>query len=337
MISRRLLSFAIGVAALVAAAAPTPSSAQQPLRIGMGNGLAFLPIYVATDLKLFEKHGKAAGLPLKPVFRRMSNSAAMQEALLAGHVDVAPFGVSAFLLTRDKTRDTPQEAVVVSGLTTMPLVLVSNRADLKSLADFKPKDRIAMPLLSAPQMYVLRMQAEKIFGAGQADKLRGQVVALPHAEAVEALEDGKNGLAAYFASPPFSQAALKQRNIHKMLTSADVVGGKVSFMVLAMTKKNLQAQPKLAPVIVKALEEAADLMRKDPRRAALIFLKFEPSRSLDIRTLEAILQELKDDFGNEVHGIAAYANFMKRHRSLKELPKSWKDVVIPQLAAMPGS
>lgn len=337
MMSRRLLSLAIGAAALLVVAAPAPLLAQQPLRIGMGNGLAFLPIYVATDLKLFEKHGKAVGLSLKPVFRRVSNSAAMQEALLAGNVDVAPFGVSAFLLTRDKTKGTPQETVVMSGLTTMPLVLVSNRADLKSLADFKPKDRIAMPLLSAPQMYVLRMQSEKIFGAGQADKLRGQVVALPHAEAVEALEDGKNGLAGYFASPPFSQAVLKQRNIHMVLTSADVMGGKASFMVLAMTKKNLQAQPKLAPVIVKALEEAADLIRKDPRRAALIFLKFEPSRSLDIRTLEAVLRELKDDFGSGVHGIEAYANFMSRHGNLKEPPKSWKDVVIPQLAAMSGS
>lgn len=337
MMSRRLLSLALGVAVLIAAATPMPLLAQQPLRIGMGNGLAFLPIYVATDLKLFEKHGKAAGLSLKPVFRRVSNSAAMQEALLAGHVDVAPFGVSAFLLTRDKTKGTPQETVVMSGLTTMPLVLVSNRADLKSLADFKPKDRIAMPLLSAPQMYVLRMQSEKIFGAGQADKLRGQVVTLPHAEAVEALEDGKNGLAGYFASPPFSQAVLKQRNIRKVLSSADVMGGKASFMVLAMTKKNLEAQPKLAPVIVKALEEAADLIRKDPRRAALTFLKFEPSRSLDSRTLEAVLQELKDDFGGEVHGIEAYANFMIRHGSLKESLKSWKDVVIPQLAAMPGS
>jgi NitT/TauT family transport system substrate-binding protein len=331
---RRLLVPAFAAALLAAA---LPASAQQPLRIGMGNGIAFLPIYVATDLKLFEKHAKVEGLAVKPAFHRVSSSAAMQEALLSGKVDIAPFGVSAFLLTREKTKGTPQEAVAISGLTTLPLVLVSNRADVKSLSDFKPKDRIAMPLLSAPQMYFLQMQSEKAFGAGQADKLREQVVALPHAQAMEALEESRNGVAGYFASPPFTQTILKNQKVRKVLSSADVIGGKASFLVLAATKKNIGAQPKLAQVVIKALGEAAEIIRKEPRKAAQIYLKFEPSRSLDIKTLEAVLQDMKDDFGSEVHGIDAYASFMGRHGKLKEPPKSWKDVVIPQLAAMPGS
>lgn len=333
MVPRRYLAPVICVAAMLLAAAAAPVSAQQPLRIGMGNGLAFLPIYVATDLNLFEKHAKAAGLSVKPVFRRVASSAAMQEALLSGHVDVAPFGVSAFLLTREKQKD----IVVVSSLTTMPLVLVSNRADVRSLSDFKPKDRIAMPLLTAPQMYLLRMQSEKSFGAGQADKLREQVVTLPHADAVDALEERKSDIAGYFASPPFSQDVLKQQNVHKVLSSTDVVGGKASFLVMVATKKSMDAQPKLAQVVMKALDEAADVIRKDPRKVAQIFLKYEPSRNLDVRTLESVLRDLKDDFGNEVHGIEAYAGFMARHGRLKEPPKSWKDVVVPQLAAMPGS
>jgi NitT/TauT family transport system substrate-binding protein len=194
-----------------------------------------------------------------------------------------------------------------------------------------------MPLLTAPQMYFLRMQSEKSFGAGQADKLRNQIVALSHAEAMDALGDGRNGIAGYFASPPFVQAILKNQKIQKVLSSSEVVGGKASFLVLAMTRRGFDAQPKLAPSFIKALDEAADFIRKEPRRAAQIFLKFEPSRSLDIRTLETILRELKDDFGSEVHGIEAYAGFMGRDGKLKEPPKSWKDVVIPQLAAMPGS
>jgi len=333
MPQRARLLFLTLVAVFTAASA---SAQQQPLRIGMGNGIAFLPIYVATELKLFEKHAKAEGLAVKPVFRRVANSAAMQEALLSGAVDVAPFGVSGFLLTREKTRATPQETVALSGLTTMPLVLVSNRADVKSLADFKPKDRISMPLLSAPQMYFLRMQSEKSFG-GEADKLSGQVIALPHAQAVEALEERRDGVAAHFASPPFSEMLLKDRKFRKVLSSTDVIGGKASFLVLAATKRSLAARPKLGQAIIKALDEAAEIIRKEPRKAAQIFLKFEPSRSLDVKTLEAVLHDLKDDFGSEVHGIEAYAGFMGRHGKLKEPPKSWKDVVIPQLAAMPGS
>jgi NitT/TauT family transport system substrate-binding protein len=98
--SRRLLWLAIGAVAVMVAAASAPSAARQTLRIGMGQGLAFLPIYIATDQKLFEKHGKAAGLTLKPVFHRVSNSAAMQDAFLSGRVDIAPFGISGSRETR---------------------------------------------------------------------------------------------------------------------------------------------------------------------------------------------------------------------------------------------
>jgi NitT/TauT family transport system substrate-binding protein len=325
------------VFAAVLLAAATPASAHQPLRIGMGNGLAFLPVYVATDLKLFEKHARAEGMSVKPIFHRVRSSAAMQEALLTGRVDVAPFGVSAFLLTREKTKGSPQEAVAISGLTTLPMVLVSNRADVRSLSDFKPKDRIALPVLSGPQMYLLQMQSEKTFGAGQADKLRNQVAVLPHAQAIEALDENRDNIAGYFASPPFSQSVTKNQKFAKVLSSPDIIGGKASFLVMTATKRGTAAQPKLAQVMVKALGEAADMIRKEPRKAAQIFLKFEPSRSLDIKTLEAVLRDLKDEFGSEVHGVETYAGFMGRHGALKQPPKSWKDVVSPQLAAMPGS
>jgi NitT/TauT family transport system substrate-binding protein len=92
------------VAVLLLMAAAAPVRAQQALRIGIGHGLAFLPLYVAIDLKLFEKHGKAAGLPAQVALQRMANAAAMQDALLAGTIDIAPLGISAFLLTRPKAR-----------------------------------------------------------------------------------------------------------------------------------------------------------------------------------------------------------------------------------------
>ena len=89
--------------------------------------------------------------------------------MLSGAIDLGPFGISGLLLAREKTKGTPQEMVAISGVTTMPLALLTSRAEIKSLADLKPKDRIVMPMLSAPQMYVLRMHAEKTFGAGQVD------------------------------------------------------------------------------------------------------------------------------------------------------------------------
>lgn len=315
--------------------AALPASAQQPVKIGIGYGFAFLPFYICDDLDLIEKHAKAAGLNVKVSYQRHSSSAAIQDALLTGAIDFGPFGISALLLARDKTKGTPQEVVAVSGVTTLPMTLLTARPEVRSLGDLKPKDRIAMPMLAAPQMYFLRMQSEKTFG--QADRLREQVLALSHADSVEALAAGRGDVAAYFSSPPFTQIALKDAKIRKIASSFDILGGKASFLLVGATKRNVDAHPKWPEIVAKAMDEAADIVRKDPRRAATIYLKFEPSKTLDVRALEAILKELKDDFGSAVHGVQAFADFMFRQGRLKAPPRSWKDVVAPSLAAQPGS
>src|SRR3546814_3476014 len=81
------------------AAASAPSAARQTLRIGMGQGLAFLPIYIATDQKLFEKHGKAAGLTLKPVFHRSEEHTSELQSLMRSSYAVFCFEKK----TTDKT------------------------------------------------------------------------------------------------------------------------------------------------------------------------------------------------------------------------------------------
>lgn len=321
------------VAGLFLLATAMPAPAQQAIKVGIGYGFAFLPFYICSDLKLIEKHAKAAGLDVKISYPRHSSALAVRDAVLSGDLDFGPFGVSGLLLAREKTRGTPQEVVAVSGVTTLPLTLLTGRADVQSLNDLKPKDRIAMPMLAAPQMYVLRMQSEKSFG--QADRLREQAVSLPHMESIDALARGN--IAAYFASPPFTQLALRDAKIRALLSSPQVIGGKASFLVIGATRRTIEAHPKWPEVVAKAMDEAADLVRKDPRRAAQIFLKFEPSKTFDMRMLEAVLQELKDEFGSAVHGVQAFADFMTRHGRLKQPPKSWKDVVTPTLAAQPGS
>jgi hypothetical protein len=46
------------VALCLVFAAASPALAEEPVRIGLGFGLAFLPAYICEDLKLIEKHGK---------------------------------------------------------------------------------------------------------------------------------------------------------------------------------------------------------------------------------------------------------------------------------------
>jgi NitT/TauT family transport system substrate-binding protein len=98
----------------------TPALAEEPVRIGLGFGLAFLPAYICEDLKLVEKHGKESHLELRVSYQRFLGAAPLQEALASGAIDLAPFGAAPLLAAWEKAKDTPRQIFAVSGLTTLP-------------------------------------------------------------------------------------------------------------------------------------------------------------------------------------------------------------------------
>jgi NitT/TauT family transport system substrate-binding protein len=308
--------------------------AQDQFKIGIGYGLAFLPLYICQDLKLVEKYAKDAHLDVKASYPHFLGAGPVQEALGSGAIDLGPFGTAPLLAAWEQGKDTSQQVLAVSGVTTLQLTLLTNQPNVTSLADFSPSDRIAMPSLTAPQMYVLEMQSEKVFK--QYDKLRDQVVAIPPADALVALIEG-GGPTAFFASPPSTQIALRDAKVHRVLGSEEVIGGKGSFLMLGATRAYIEAHPHIGDIVDKAIEEAARIIRKDPRRAAQIYLTHEPSLTLNGATIEAALQENKDAFGSAVYGVQAFADFMGRHGGLNTPPKSWKDVVAPSLLNSPST
>jgi ABC-type nitrate/sulfonate/bicarbonate transport system substrate-binding protein len=319
--------------ALVTAASPAP--AEEQVRIGLGFGLAFLPVYICEDLKLVEKYGKAEHLELKPSYQRFVGAGPLQEALGAGALDMAPFGVAPLLAAWEKAKDTPRQIFAASGLTTLPPVLLTNRPDVRTLADFSAADRIVIPSASAPQLYLLQMQSEKVFG--QYDKLRGQIVVHSHPDAVADLLAAKDSVTGYFSSAPFTEIALADGRIHKVLSAGDVIDGKASFLVLGATKSYIIAHPKVPEAVARAIDEAARIIRDDPHRAAEIYLAHEPSKTFDAGAIAAVLADLKDEFGSAVHGMAAFADFMGRHGELKSPPQSWKEIVAPALLNSPNT
>jgi NitT/TauT family transport system substrate-binding protein len=334
-----LAAFLVALVFAAPCAAQTRGKTERPARggeiaVGVGHGIGFLPLFVAEDLRLFDKHAKASGLNGNLVLRRYSTAAPMRQALAKGEIAAGAYGLPAFLLARDAERQTPKELQAVSGVTTMPLVLVTARADIRSLSDLKPADKIAVPMLTAPQVSYLRMRTSPWFGAR--DRLREQLVAMPHQDSLEALTAG-SGIAAYFSSPPFTQIALKDPKVRAVTSSAEIMGGKTSFLVMASPKSALATHPKLPDVLAKAIDEASAIIRKDPRRAAMVWLKWEPSHTLDARMVEGILRDLKDDFGSGVFGIEGTATYLRRDNRLREGIWSWKDVVAPVIAAGEGS
>ncbi len=86
------------IAALALVATLVPAFAQQQqVRIGIGYGLAFLPLYICEDLKLVEKYAKAAHLDVKVSFPRLSGAARGADEIASGAIDMGPFGTAPLL------------------------------------------------------------------------------------------------------------------------------------------------------------------------------------------------------------------------------------------------
>jgi len=330
---RKPLQFLFVSLALVSAL--TSARAQGQIKIGIGYGLAFLPVYICEDMKLIEKRGREAHLDVKAEFQRFMSASEAQDALASGAINIAPFGTAPLLAAWQKGQGKPEQVFAVSGMTSLPLVLLSNQPDVQSIADLKPADQIAMPTLTSPQMYLLELQSERAFS--RYDRLRSRVVALSHADAINNLVEGTGPVKAYFASPPYTELALRDAKVHAVLSSSDVMSGKSSFLILGATKAYIDAAPQIPGVIEKAMDDAARIIHDDPRRAAQIYLTHEPSDVMNGAAVEAVIREIKDEFGSTVYGVKTMADFMGRHGELKSVPRSWKDVVTPALVNSPSS
>ncbi len=312
-----------------------PAFSQDQIRIGLGYGFAFLPLYVCKDLKLVEKQAKAAHLDVSAKFQHFVGGGELQGALVAGQIDMAPFGTAPLLAAALEAKEPRRQIVAVSGISSLPLTLLSNQAGERSLADLKASDRIAVPTLTSPQMYLLQMQSEKIFG--KFDRLHDRIVMLSHAQAIAALAENAGQVTAYFSSPPFTEIALRSGNVHAILTSSDVMTGKFSFLILGAERAYVHAQPQAAELVAKAIDEAARIIRDDPKRAAQIYLTHEPSAALNGAAMEAIVRDVKDEFGSPVYGVQATADFMGRIGELKTPLESWKEITAPVLLNSPST
>jgi NitT/TauT family transport system substrate-binding protein len=179
------------------------------------------------------------------------------------------------------------------------------------------------------------MQAVKAFS--KPDRFDDQVVALPPADALSALINGTGMVTAYFASPPYSELALRDGKVHPVLNSTDVFGGKASFLLMGATRAYIDVHPQTPDVIEKAINEAAHIIHDDPRRAAQIYLTHEPSGALSGTIIETVLREIRDEFGTGIYGVKAYSDFMAQQGELKEAPRSWRYIVAPSMMNWPRS
>ncbi len=327
------ISLALG---LVSALLGTAAQAEGKLSIAQQYGIGYLILDVVRDQKLIEKHGKAQGVDIEVEWRSISGATAMNEALLAGALDVVSAGVPPMLTVWDRTRGR-QNVKAIASLGSMPNYLLSNNPAVKTLKDFTDKDRIAVPAAGVGfQSRTLQIETAREFGAADFKRFDAISVSVPHPDATAALLAGGSEINAHFSSPPFQYQALENPKVHKVLSSYDVLGGPATFNVLYTTEKFHDANPKTYKAFYDALVEAEQIIKADKVAAAKTYIRVEQS-TLSEAFVERIVQDPEINFTVVPQRTFIYAEQLHELGVLKNKAASWKDYFFEEAHGGDGS
>jgi NitT/TauT family transport system substrate-binding protein len=308
------------------------------IRVSHGYSSSYLVLMAMRDQKLIEKHAAAAGLgAVEAVWQTIDGGNQINDAMLAGAVDVAGIGVPGFLALWSKTRGIGKnETIGLTAISGGSMWLMTNQPRIKSLRDFGPADRIALPGIKTSFAAVaLQMAAAKEFGIERYAELDPLTVGMPHPEAAAALMSGKTEITAHFASPPFNHAEAAHPGVHRVANTMDIFGPLTILMTMAR-KDFVATNPRLADAFVAATDEAVAFVERDKRAAAETYLRVTNAKTA-LAEVERILSDPETGYSATPRGTMEYARFMARAGTIKAAPGAWTDLFVPKIHGRPGS
>ena len=330
---KQLLMAATAALALFGTATSALAEAKT-LRVAKQYGLGYIQLMLMEDQKLVEKHAKAAGLGDVTVdWSTFRSSDVMNDALISGNLDFASLGPTGIITIWSRTRNNV-DVRAASGLNAMAWTLNVRDPAIKSLKDFTAQHRIAVPAVKVSgQATALQIAAAKEWGDKEFEKLDSLTVSRSHPDATAMMLGGKSEIVANFSSPPFSNVQLKDPNIRALMNSDDILGGPISFNVIATTGKFRNDNPKLYGAFLAALKEATDIVVKDKGAAAEAYLRLTKDRSSK-EELVAILDDKTTHITMDVLNLGSFTDFMGKVGRLKNAPADWKkEMLFPEATA----
>jgi NitT/TauT family transport system substrate-binding protein len=311
--------------------------AEGRIRIAEQFGVVYLLLYVARDQHFIEAEGRKQGLDIHVDWTRLSGGAEINNALLAGAIDIGGAGVGPLLTIWDRTHGR-QNVKGVASLGDLPYYLVTTDPAVKSIDQFSARDRIAVPATTVSvQSRILEMAAAKAWGDAHYDQLDKLTVTLAHPDATAAIIAGKTEIDSHFGNPPFQEQELASNpQAHIVLNSYDVLGGPASATVLYTTQKFHDENPKTYQAFVAAIADAAKFASANPEAAADIYIRQNDAK-IDRAILLKVLKNPEVHFVVEPHRTYALADFMARVGAIHNRPASWQDYFFPDAALGSGS
>jgi NitT/TauT family transport system substrate-binding protein len=185
------------------------------------------------------------------------------------------------------------------------------------------------------QAIILRMLVAEAYGKDQFAKLDHLTVPLPHPDAMAAMLSGRSEITAHFTAAPYYQQETTA-GLHRALSSYGILGGPATYSVVWTSKKFIEQNPKTTQVVLAAIEEATEIIKTDPKRAAETYLKAENS-SLGADAVEEMIKDPENVFTTTPQNVMKFVNFMTETGTVKSPANSWKDLFTSLIANKPGS
>ena len=328
LVSRRqALATVAGGAGVLAAPAIVAAQAPLTVKFVQQRGLLYIPVDIMVSGGVLQQEATKLGLgKIEATATALSGPGPILDALLSGAADYGTAALPSLLTLWQRTRGSANEVRAVGTVSNGAMTLYTINPNVKTIADFTEKDRIAVPTvrLSFNSM-MLQMAAEQLWN--DPHRLDHLTVALGHPDAVSALSAGygKATVTAHIAVQPFTDRGLKLPGAHVVTDSRKVFGGPLTQITLLATKPTKEKNPALFKAVANALEQSIKIANADKRAAAALWKEVHKTPD-NIDDLVAQLNDPGFEFTSRPQRIAHFTTFLNRIGTMKANVGDWKEL-----------
>lgn len=336
---KRRQFLAAGAATLAAPAIVAAQGAEaRQVRISIQPGMSMMPLVVAQARGTIDARLRQANVAGTVAWNQISGGPAMNDALLSDSIDFASGGSPGMFILWERAKGTRNEVRGLASMASIPQMMFTRNPNVKTVADFTPRDRIAVPSVGVGlQVMLVQMAAARQWGPQAWNRLDPITIQMPHAEATVALAAPvATEITAHMSGPPQQWAQMKDPKLTRVFESTEIVGGPATQNIMWAKTAFRNANPRTTKAVLDGVDDAMVFCRNNLREAVEIFLRATNSNQ-DPAELTQNLRDPNVTFDTTPSRSMFFAEFMGRVGQLRAPPADWKEVWMPELHDRQGS
>ena len=277
----------------------------------------YAPLLVMQERELVQRRVPRLSVEWKVI----PNTETVHEALLTGGLDVAIETTTTFL--RFRASGAPARAL--AAVAELPIGVVTNRPEVRSLRDLRSTDRIGVSDADSHEATILRMAALRELGDPWA--LDGLLVGTSAGKGFAALRTRRD-VTALAAMTPYLDVAQDTTGFRRLDEPA--ARPAMTTLVAYTLPELLERRRPLIDAFVDALAEASTLVTTAPETLSTLLNETE-ELDLSPPTLAAYLRRPGVTYGTRLRGLTDLAGFLALTGQIQTAP-TWSDMTFESAA-----